>query len=166
MAVKFTRVSPYPLTEKVLAPLLSAGCKMLTGSVCPSSLVRESRSSMPTSSRRPGAGYDRIDVEFLTKNGVYWANSPTSVGQRTADSTAMMILMALRGTSEQERNMREGKWMDRTLLARDARTCTLGIIGMGNIGRMGELHGMITGEGKSDGMHGCQQLRATCNTLG
>ncbi len=57
---------------------------------------------------RPGAGYDKVDVDYLTKNGAYWANSPNSVGQRTADSTAMLILMALRGTSEQERSMRAG----------------------------------------------------------
>ncbi len=52
----------------------------------------------------------------------------------------MMILMALRGTSEQERHMRAGKFVDRTLLSRDARTCTLGIIGLGNIGAIVANH--------------------------
>lgn len=47
----------------------------------------------------------------------------------------MMILMALRGISEQERSLRAGKWFDNSVKAIHTRGTTLGIIGMGTIGQ-------------------------------
>lgn len=52
----------------------------------------------------------------------------------------MMIMQALRGSSEQERHLRAGLWADRTLRARDASVCTVGIVGLGNIGRQVARH--------------------------
>lgn len=51
----------------------------------------------------------------------------------------MMILQALRGSSYHEDRLRKGLWRDPAVVAKDARTSTLGIVGMGKIGKMGEL---------------------------
>ncbi|KAF5380255.1 hypothetical protein D9757_008196 [Collybiopsis confluens] len=111
---------PWPLDEKLLSPLVDTGCKMFT---C------------------PGAGYDWADVEYLTSKGCYFANTPKSPALRTADSTAMMILQALRGSSEREADARAGRWYDSTKpLAKDARSSVLGILGLGTIGKLVSEH--------------------------
>jgi len=51
----------------------------------------------------------------------------------------MMIMQAMRGSSAQEYSLRNGKWYDPKVVALDARSSTLGVIGMGNIGRQSEL---------------------------
>lgn len=77
----------------------------------------------------------------MTAKGVYYANTPKMPALRTADSTAMMILQALRGSSEREADARAGKWFDSSKpLAKDARCSTLGIVGMGNIGKLVSGH--------------------------
>ena len=46
-------------------------------------------------------------------NQVSYANNPTAVGIRTADSTSSMILQVLRGTTQMEAYVRatsEGQW--------------------------------------------------------
>lgn len=113
--LNFGKPLPFPLDGPVLSPLLPE-CKLVS---------------------TPGAGYDRVDVKVLSAAGTMLANNPVTVRDRTADSTACMILQALRGTVEHDRNVREGKWVDRNLLCKDARTSTLGIVGMGAIGQKG-----------------------------
>ncbi|KAE9399360.1 hypothetical protein BT96DRAFT_920162 [Gymnopus androsaceus JB14] len=87
-----------------------------------------------------GAGFDWADVPYLTSRGVYYGNTPKSAAIRTADSTAMMILQALSGSSEREAETRAGKWLNFNRMAKDVRRSTLGIIGMGNIGKLVAQH--------------------------
>lgn len=49
----------------------------------------------------------------------------------------MMILQALRASSYHEDRLRQGLWHDHTVMAKDARKSTLGVVGMGKIGKMG-----------------------------
>jgi lactate dehydrogenase-like 2-hydroxyacid dehydrogenase len=51
-----------------------------------------------------------------------------------------MILSALRGSWGHDAEVRRGGWVrpGREWVARDARRCTLGVVGMGRIGKMGE----------------------------
>ena len=74
---------------------------------------------------------NQLDVDYLTRHGVYYANTAVSAAVRTADSTAALILQVMRAGSEHEMNVREGKFLDRSLRAKDVRRSTLGIIGMG-----------------------------------
>ncbi|KAJ3889818.1 D-isomer specific 2-hydroxyacid dehydrogenase, partial [Lentinula edodes] len=81
------------------------------------------------------------DIKYMTAQGVYYANTPKMPALRTADSTAMMILQALRGSSERKADARAGKWFDPSKPpAKDARCSTLGIVGMGNIGKLVSGH--------------------------
>ncbi|WWD01053.1 hypothetical protein V866_007991 [Kwoniella sp. B9012] len=81
----------------------------------------------------PGAGYDKVDVDWITSTGAMYANSPTQVGKRTADGALMLILSVMRGLTPHDLSVRAGKWRAnvRTL---DWRTATIGIIGLGSIG--------------------------------
>lgn len=51
----------------------------------------------------------------------------------------MMILQALSGSSEREADTRAGRWMNHKWMGKDVKRSTLGIIGMGNIGKLGEF---------------------------
>ncbi|KAJ3793612.1 D-isomer specific 2-hydroxyacid dehydrogenase [Lentinula aff. detonsa] len=108
------------MDEALVGPLVETGCKMFSAG---------------------GAGYDFVDVKYMSSKGVHYANTPKMPALRTADSTVMMILQALRGSSEREADARAGKWFDPSKpLAKDARCSTLGIIGMGNIGKLVSEH--------------------------
>ncbi|KAL7419493.1 glyoxylate reductase [Cryptotrichosporon argae] len=82
----------------------------------------------------PGAGYEKVDVGYLSKRGCLLANSPTAVGVRTADGAVMLLLAAMRGLTPYDLHMRSGGWRDPALRTLNWRECTLGVVGLGNIG--------------------------------
>lgn len=82
-----------------------------------------------------GAGYDDVDYEWLAANGCYLSNTPTAVTAATADSAIMLMLAAIRDMSKIEKQCREGKWKYETALSDDPYGKTVGIVGMGNIGK-------------------------------
>ncbi|WWC69129.1 uncharacterized protein I206_103065 [Kwoniella pini CBS 10737] len=81
----------------------------------------------------PGAGYDKVDVDWITSTGAMYANSPTQVGKRTADGALMLILSVMRGMTPQDHSVRAGKWRS-PIKTLDWHTSTIGIIGLGSIG--------------------------------
>ncbi|WRT67467.1 uncharacterized protein IL334_004439 [Kwoniella shivajii] len=81
----------------------------------------------------PGAGYDKVDVEYITSTGAMYANSPIQVGKRTADGALMLILAAMRGLTPQDQSVRASKWRA-PIKTLDWCTSTIGIIGLGSIG--------------------------------
>ncbi|KAK8869504.1 hypothetical protein IAR55_000069 [Kwoniella newhampshirensis] len=82
----------------------------------------------------PGAGYDKVDIDWVSSTGAMYANSPTAVGQRTADGALMLTLGAMRGVTPQDHSVRAGKWRDLGVKTLDWRTARIGIIGLGSIG--------------------------------
>ncbi len=87
-------------------------------------------------------GYDNIDVEYATKKGVYVTNTPGVLTDSTADLTMAILLAISRRVVEADNFVREGEWESRgtgwhplMLLGRELKGKTLGIIGMGRIGR-------------------------------
>ncbi|KAF2401384.1 glyoxylate reductase [Trichodelitschia bisporula] len=84
-----------------------------------------------------GAGYDQIDVHACTERGIRVSNTPTAVDDATADANVFLILGALRGFNTSMFALREGKWRGHPPppLGHDPQGKTLGILGMGGIGR-------------------------------
>ncbi|KAF2255548.1 glyoxylate reductase [Trematosphaeria pertusa] len=84
-----------------------------------------------------GAGYDQVDVHVCTKRGIRVSNTPTAVDDATADVTMFLILGALRGFNISMRALRGGQWRGHPPppLGRDPEGKTLGILGMGGIGK-------------------------------
>ncbi|KAK7202792.1 D-isomer specific 2-hydroxyacid dehydrogenase [Myxozyma melibiosi] len=82
-----------------------------------------------------GAGYDMIDVHAAAKRGIRVSNTPGSVDDATADVNMFLILSALRNFNQALVGLRRGEWNSTTPLAHDPELKTLGIIGMGGIGR-------------------------------
>lgn len=85
-----------------------------------------------------GAGVNHIDLAAATAAGVIVTNTPDVVTEATADLAVMLMLMAARRASEGERILREGAWTGwapTQLLGMHVTGRTVGIIGMGRIGK-------------------------------
>ncbi|KAI8963598.1 D-isomer specific 2-hydroxyacid dehydrogenase [Daldinia sp. FL1419] len=82
-----------------------------------------------------GAGYDNIDVAACSERKIAVSSTPVAVDDATADVGIFLLLGALRYAHEPLTALREGRWKGRTQLGHDPRGKTLGILGMGGIGR-------------------------------
>ncbi|RBA15602.1 hypothetical protein FPRO05_12209 [Fusarium proliferatum] len=84
------------------------------------------------------AGYNEFDVDWMSKNNILFCNSVDAVAEATADMAIFLTLAVLRNTSKAERTARAGKWRGEPgslIPARDPTNMTLGIVGMGSIGK-------------------------------
>ncbi|KAF9765452.1 hypothetical protein IL306_002239 [Fusarium sp. DS 682] len=81
------------------------------------------------------AGYDDFNVDWLTQEGIWLSNSVDAVAEATADMALFLILAVVRDTYRGERSVREGNWRGPVVPSRDPSGMTLGIIGMGAIGK-------------------------------
>ncbi|HEU0199707.1 MAG TPA: D-glycerate dehydrogenase [Burkholderiaceae bacterium] len=83
-------------------------------------------------------GYNNIDLAACTRFGVLATNTPDVLNDATADHAWALLLAAARRVSESERWLRDGQWKRWTFdmfLGADFSGTTLGILGMGRIGR-------------------------------
>lgn len=81
------------------------------------------------------AGYDDFDIDWLTRNNIWFCNSLDAVAEATADMSFFLTLAVIRDTSRAERCAREGLWKDPVVPSKDPSGMTLGIVGMGAIGK-------------------------------
>jgi lactate dehydrogenase-like 2-hydroxyacid dehydrogenase len=82
------------------------------------------------------AGYNEFDVNWMTKVGMLFCNSRNAVSQPTADMALFLILAVLRDTTRAEKSARTGLWRNDHIPTVDPAGLTLGIVGMGNIGKV------------------------------
>ncbi len=85
-----------------------------------------------------GAGFNNIDVTYASERGIWVTNTPNVLHETTADLTWAMILGTARQIVSADRYTREGKfqgWGAKLFLGGDVHEKTLGIIGLGEIGR-------------------------------
>jgi len=83
-------------------------------------------------------GYDNIDVPAATRAGILVSNTPDVLTDTTADLAFALILATARRLFEANKFLMDGKWNKWAidlLLGRDVHHQTLGIIGLGRIGR-------------------------------
>ncbi|MBQ8100378.1 MAG: NAD(P)-binding domain-containing protein [Paludibacteraceae bacterium] len=84
-----------------------------------------------------GVGYDNIDVHACSERGILVTNTPQPVIEPTAELCMTLILDIARRTAELDRGLRKDEIQFGLLrnLGHSVYGKTLGIIGMGNIGR-------------------------------
>jgi gluconate 2-dehydrogenase len=85
-----------------------------------------------------GVGYNHIDAKAARAVGVEVTNTPGAVTDATADIAMMLVLMTCRRAGEGERIVRAGKWQGwqpTEFLGMHVTGKTLGVIGMGRIGK-------------------------------
>lgn len=97
-----------------------------------------------------GAGYNNIDVEAATEQNILVTNTPKTVIEPTAELAFALLLALVRRISEFDRKIKhkeEIQWEVMANLGHTLEGKTLGIIGMGNIGKSMAL------KAKAFGMH-------------
>jgi glyoxylate reductase len=85
-----------------------------------------------------GVGYDNIDVAAATARGIWVTNTPGVLTDATADLTFGLILAVARRIVEGEAMLRAGEWKHWApflFLGAEVSGKTLGIIGLGQIGK-------------------------------
>jgi glyoxylate reductase len=83
-------------------------------------------------------GYDHIDVAAAAERGIVVTNTPEVLTEATADIAMLCLLGASRRAYEGDRLVRErrwGRWSSVDFLGTGMQGKTLGIVGMGRIGR-------------------------------
>jgi len=84
---------------------------------------------------RLGTGTDKIDVAEATSRGIPVANVPDFCTGEVADHAMALLLAAARRIKECDREMRQGRQPKDMLQMRRLSTLTVGILGLGRIGR-------------------------------
>ncbi|QJW84812.1 D-glycerate dehydrogenase [Ramlibacter terrae] len=83
-------------------------------------------------------GYNNFDVPAMTQRGVLATNTPDVLTETTADFGFALLMATARRISESEHFLRAGKWNKWAydmFAGSDIHGSTLGILGMGRIGR-------------------------------
>jgi glyoxylate reductase len=83
-------------------------------------------------------GWDNIDVKAATERGIAVGNTPDVLTEATADLTFGLMLAAARRVAEGDRVVRAAEWPAWSpdfLVGTDVYGATVGIVGMGRIGR-------------------------------
>src|SRR6056297_3639134 len=85
---------------------------------------------------RCGVGLDNIDVSEATKRGIKVVNAPNSNANTIAEHTISLLLILQRNLYNAITMVKEGRWKERASYSGDEiHGKTLGILGMGNIGK-------------------------------
>lgn len=85
-----------------------------------------------------GVGFDHVDIQYAKARGIVVANSPQSVRVATAEMTFALLLSTAKRLHFYDRVVRTGHWIDVSKAEYQGMTLaggTLGIFGMGRIGR-------------------------------
>ena len=85
-----------------------------------------------------GVGYDNIDIDAATKNGVAVFNTPNLMNNAVADLTIGFIISLARKICEGNKFVKSGKWKGNSwdlFWGENLNSQSLGIIGLGNIGK-------------------------------
>lgn len=85
---------------------------------------------------RAGIGVDNIDIQAATKRGIVVMNAPGGNTITTAEHTISLMLSLSRNIPQGTASLREGKWEKKKLSGVEITGKTLGIIGLGHIGRV------------------------------
>ncbi len=86
---------------------------------------------------RRGIGYDKIDVQFATNKGIWITTTPIAEEEVDAVSefTIGLIFSIVKQITKADKSLRTGSWNRRVFMSRNLTKLTVGIFGLGNIGK-------------------------------
>jgi len=82
---------------------------------------------------RAGVGYDNIDLDAASRNGILVMNVPDGSTISACEHTFALLMSLVRRVPEAHAAMRQGKWR-RDLMGNELYGKTMGVIGLGKIG--------------------------------
>lgn len=84
---------------------------------------------------RAGVGVENLDTAAATAAGVLVVNTPGGNAVSVAEHTLALMLSLARFIPQADASMKAGRWEKRKFLGSELREKTLGVIGLGSIGR-------------------------------
>jgi D-3-phosphoglycerate dehydrogenase len=84
---------------------------------------------------RAGVGVDNVDLPAATEAGVLVMNTPGGNAISVAEHTLALMLSMARSVPQANASTKAGKWEKKKFLGNELRGKTLGIVGLGSIGR-------------------------------
>ena len=85
---------------------------------------------------RAGAGYNTIDTKYARKRGVDVMNTPGANSNAVAEEVVALVLADLRHVVPADASVRAGRWEKSLFMGTELSGKTVGIVGLGNIGRL------------------------------
>jgi D-3-phosphoglycerate dehydrogenase len=85
---------------------------------------------------RAGVGVDNIDVAAATEAGVVVMNAPDGNTMTTAEHTLALLLALARRVPQGNASLKAGQWERKKFVGTELRGKTLGVVGLGRIGRV------------------------------
>src|SRR3954465_3344445 len=84
---------------------------------------------------RAGVGVDNVDLPAATDAGVLVMNTPGGNAVSVAEHTLALMLSMARAVPQANASTKSGKWEKKKFLGNELRGKTLGVVGLGSIGR-------------------------------
>ncbi len=84
---------------------------------------------------RAGVGVDNIDVQAATTHGIVVMNAPDGNTITTAEHTIALLVALARNVAQANSSVKSAKWERKRFIGAELQSKTLGIIGLGRIGR-------------------------------
>src|SRR5579885_692211 len=84
---------------------------------------------------RAGVGVDNVDLDAATAAGVLVMNTPGGNAVSVAEHTLALMLAMARSIPQANASTKSGKWEKKKFLGTELRGKTLGVVGLGSIGK-------------------------------
>jgi D-3-phosphoglycerate dehydrogenase len=84
---------------------------------------------------RAGVGLDNIDAEYAREKGIEVLNTPDSATNGVAELAVAHMFALLRHIPQATASMKKGQWPKKELIGNELGSCTVGIVGLGRIGK-------------------------------
>jgi D-3-phosphoglycerate dehydrogenase len=85
---------------------------------------------------RAGIGLDNVDIPTASRRGIVVMNTPEGNTITTAEHAVAMMMALTRSIPQATASLKEGRWEKKKLQGRELYNKTLGLIGVGKIGRI------------------------------
>ncbi|MCA1557605.1 MAG: phosphoglycerate dehydrogenase, partial [Acidobacteria bacterium] len=85
---------------------------------------------------RAGVGVDNIDVAAATARGLVVMNAPDGNTMTTAEHTLALLMALARRIPQAAESLKAGRWERKRFIGVELQGKTLGIVGLGRIGRV------------------------------
>jgi D-3-phosphoglycerate dehydrogenase len=85
---------------------------------------------------RAGAGYNTIDIKYARRKNIAVMNTPGANSNAVAEEVIAMMLADARHIVKGDITTRDGEWLKSKLMGKELTGKTIGIMGLGNIGRL------------------------------
>jgi D-3-phosphoglycerate dehydrogenase len=85
---------------------------------------------------RAGVGFENIDADAATKNGIVVMNTPGGNNVTTGEHTVALMMALARHIPQAVASLKGGKWERNKFVGVELCNKTIGVIGLGNVGRI------------------------------